>query len=202
MRRRLDHPLESGGLSRALFAAPETCFADSVTLTASEHRHRARPGRNGGRDRLHREQQRAVGSARNVRQCDRRASAGQLTRHRCRRRWRSTAGPDLVTGGTGFLRLGSAGHSIPSIAPQGGDLFRIDEGQLFYTTATALPTQIINLIGTVGGLVLLATPVRSVDTRLPGADNGTLQPGTVRPFSLASTTTGETAVPEGSRARS
>ena len=112
----------------------------------------------------------------------------------------SAGGPDLVAGGSGFLRLASAGHSIPSITPQAGDLFRMDDDQLFYATATGPPVQLINLIGTVGGLVLLDAPVRAVDTRLPGAGNGKLQPGTVRPFSLQSTTTGGNAVPEGSRA--
>jgi hypothetical protein len=74
----------------------------------------------------------------------------------------------------------------------------MDEGELFYTIATGPPAQIVNLVGNVGGLVFLAAPVRVVDTRLPGSSK--LQPGTIRPFSLQTSTTGGSAVPEGSRA--
>lgn len=111
---------------------------------------------------------------------------------------RSTTGPDLVAGGTGFLRLASAGHSIPSVTPQAGDVFRMDDGELFYTISTGPPAQIVNLVGNVGGLVFLAAPVRAVDTRLGGGTK--LQPGTIRSFSLQTSTGGDSAVPEGSRA--
>jgi hypothetical protein len=111
---------------------------------------------------------------------------------------RSTSGPDLVAGGTGFLRLASAGHTTPSIPPQAGDLFRMDADELFYTVSSGPPVRVINLVGNVGGLVFLDAPVRAVDTRLGGGAK--LQPGATRTFSLQTSTTGEQAVPEGSRA--
>jgi len=58
--------------------------------------------------------------------------------------------------------------------------------------------QIVNLVGSVGGLVFLDAPVRAVDTRLNGGAK--LPANVVRSFSLQTSTAGDSAVPEGSRA--